>query len=222
MSTSNDLRELYDALLSAHGHRAWWPGDTPFEVMVGAILTQRTNWRNVEKAIGNLKEAKVLSPRALAELDPLQLQSLIRPAGYYRQKAARVHRLAQWVVERCDGDLDELTDVPTDELRADLLAIRGIGPETADSIMLYALERPVFVVDTYTNRIVVRHGLLDPECGYYELKDLFESVLPADIELFQDYHAQLVEVGKRHCRPKPICNGCPVRRLLGEPLEEYC
>jgi endonuclease-3 related protein len=222
MSTSDNLSELYNVLLSAYGHRAWWPGETPFEVMVGAILTQRTNWRNVEKAILNLKEADVLSPQALAESDLVRLQGLIRSAGYYRQKAARVRRLAEWVMERCGGDLEGLGDIATEDLRADLLSVRGIGPETADSIMLYALERPVFVVDAYTKRIVVRHGLLDPECGYYELKDLFEFALPADVDLFKDYHAHLVEVGKRHCRPRPTCRGCPVRRLLGEPLEEYC
>ncbi len=220
MDLHTRLTELYEALRRAYGHRDWWPGDGPFEVMVGAVLTQRTNWNNVSKAIERLKEAGALSPRPLAAMEPERLQELIRPAGYYRQKAARVRRLARWVMERADGEPARLEDVPTDELREELLALRGIGPETADSILLYALERATFVVDTYTNRILVRHGLLEPRCGYYEMKDLFESVLPPDLDLYRDYHAQLVELGKRHCRSRPRCKGCPARPVLGEPIPD--
>ena len=223
MNTNALLMGLYRALLAAHGPRDWWPGETPFEVMVGAVLTQRTNWGNVEKAIGALKRAGALGPRALAAMEPERLQQLIRPAGYYRQKTARLRALARWLVDRSNGGgLRALERVPTDELHAELLGIRGIGPETADSILLYALGRPTFVVDAYTKRVVVRHGLLDEACGYEELQDLFESSLPDDVELFKDYHAQLVELGKRCCRTTPRCAQCPARPLLGDPLEEHC
>lgn len=213
------LMDIYRALREAFGCRHWWPGDTPFEVMVGAVLTQRTNWRNVAKAIDALKAVGLMSPHAMAQVEVERLQSLIRPAGYYRQKAARLRRLVDWLIERASADVTALEEVATDDLREELLALRGIGPETADSILLYALDRAVFVVDTYTKRVVVRHGLLDAACSYYDLRDLFESNLPADVALYKDYHAQLVEVGKRHCRSVPRCPACPLHPLLGDPIE---
>jgi len=214
------LTDLYNVLREAFGYRDWWPGESPFEIMVGAVLTQRTNWQNVEKAIGRLKEAEALEPRTLAEIEPERLQELIRPAGYYRQKTARLIRLARWAMERTEGELERVKSVPTDELRAELLGLRGIGPETADSILLYALDRLTFVVDTYTNRVLVRHGLLDPQSGYHEMKDLFESTLPRELELYRDYHAQLVELGKRYCRTTPLCANCPARPVLGKPIPD--
>jgi len=221
MSRDDLLMELYEALLRAFGHRDWWPADTAFEVMVGAVLTQNTNWTNVEKAIDALNGADALRPDALAQMDERQLQALIRPAGYFRQKAARLQRLAAYVVQRAGGDPAGLAQIPTEQLHEELLAIRGIGPETADSILLYALGRPTFVVDTYTMRIAARHGLVHRQCGYFELKDLFESSLPADVDLYRDYHAQLVELGKRHCRRRaPLCEGCAARPVLGEPCLE--
>jgi len=213
------LLGLYDALRDAFGHRDWWPGDSPFEVMVGALLTQNTNWRNVEKAIAALKNADALDPERLVQLPLEDLQTLIRPSGYFRQKSVRLLRLTQWLLERADGRLEALADVPTDELRAELLSLRGIGPETADSILLYAFERPVFVVDTYTMRVAVRHGFVEPECGYDELQYFFSSQLEDDVQMFGDFHGQLVELGKRHCRPKPRCDGCPVLTLLGPPVD---
>ena len=220
------LMRIYEALLAAFGHRNWWPGETPFEVMVGAVLTQNTNWTNVEKAIANLKRSGVLSAAALSELDTSELQDLIRPAGYYRQKAGRIRRLARWVAERGADDacaIAALRAASTDELRQGLLALNGIGPETADSMLLYALEKPVFVVDAYTVRIMSRHGLVDPEVGYEEVQAVFEDGLERDVELFKDYHAQLVEVGKRYCRRRsPRCERCPLRGVLGDPvLEEW-
>ncbi|MCD6415485.1 MAG: endonuclease III domain-containing protein [Planctomycetes bacterium] len=214
------LMGLYEALRREFGPREWWPADTPFEVMVGAILTQRTNWQNVEKAMERLRAAGALDVRTLAGMSPEQMHELVRPAGYYRQKSARLSRLARWFWERAEGDPQRLATRPTDDLREELLSLRGIGPETADSILLYALERPSFVVDSYTNRAVVRHGLLEPGCGYYELKELFEANLPADIDLYQDYHAQLVELGKRFCGTRPRCAGCPARAILGEPIPD--
>lgn len=220
MDLTETLVDLYEALRRAYGYRNWWPGDGPFEVMAGAILTQRTNWGNVEKALDALKEKDALNPERMARMAPEDLQDLVRPAGYYRQKSARLQRLCRWLLDRCGGRVAELERVPTDELREELLAIRGIGPETADSMLLYALDRLTFVVDTYTTRIVVRHGLLDAGAGYYELKDLFEAHLPQELDLYRDYHAQLVELGKRRCRPTPKCRGCPARPVLGEPLED--
>jgi endonuclease-3 related protein len=188
--------------------------------MVGAILTQNTNWSNVEKAIAGLKREGALSPQALAQMTPERLQQTIRSAGYFRQKSVRLQRLAQWVMERAGGDLNSLDGTPTEDLREELLALRGIGPETADSILLYALDRPTFVVDTYTKRVVLRHQLLDEECTYHDLKELFEDALPADLELLRDYHAQIVELGKRYCRPRPRCAGCPAAAALGAPVLE--
>jgi len=220
LTPDNLLEELYRALRAAFGHRAWWPGDTPLEIMVGAVLTQRTNWRNVEKAIAALKQAGALDARVLAEMPSERLQDLIRTAGYYRQKSARLVRLAAWLVESADGSPDGLRNVSTDRLRAELLSLNGIGPETADSILLYALDRPLFVVDAYTMRVLARHELVYPDCGYAELQDFCASQLPEDVELYKDYHAQFVELGKRCCRPRPLCASCPARPVLGEPLLE--
>jgi len=212
--------KIYRTLRQAFGHRGWWPGETPFEVMVGAVLTQRTNWGNVEKAIANLRDAGLMAPDALARTEPERLQALVRPAGYYRQKTARLLRLVTWLMDRAGGDIEALREVPTDELRAELLALSGIGPETADSILLYAFGRATFVVDAYTKRIMARHELIDSACTYDELKDFFESNLPADVELFKDYHAQLVELGKRYCRTVPLCGTCPLHPLLGDPVRD--
>jgi len=221
VNLNSRLREIYDALREEFGHRSWWPGDGPFEVMVGAILTQNTNWDNVETAIDNLKERDVLNPPAILNVEQEDLQDLVRPAGYYRQKAARVKRLSQWLMDNCDGAVELLQKWPRDELRKELVSIRGVGPETADSIMLYALDKPVFVVDTYTLRVTTRHGLIERNCTYYDLQNLFQDHLPEDLDLYRDFHAQLVEVGKRYCRPTPKCQNCPVRTVLGEPdLEE--
>ncbi len=220
MDLARKLTELYHALRERFGDRHWWPGETPFEVMVGAILTQRTNWANARKAIANLREAGALEPRVLASLELERLRELVRPAGYFRQKSARLARLANWLVQRGEGTVEALAAVPTARLREELLALRGIGPETADSILLYALERPVFVVDAYTMRVVVRHGLLDPGAGYYELRELFTASLPRHVALYKDFHAQLVELGKRFCRSRPRCEGCPARPALGEPIPD--
>ncbi len=220
MDLNSLLMELYRALREEFGYRDWWPGEGAFEIMTGAILTQRTNWGNVEKALDALREEGVLEPAAVANITMERLRQLVRPAGYYRQKSARLRRLAQWLLQRTEGDPGALEHVPTDELREELLSLRGIGPETADSILLYALDRRTFVVDTYTKRILARHELVDPDSGYYELKEFFEAHLPADLELYGDYHAQLVELGKRYCRPSPRCSNCPARPVLGEPTPD--
>jgi endonuclease-3 related protein len=210
---AEQLKEIYDLLLKRFGPQKWWPGDTPFEVIVGAILTQNTNWTNVEKAIANLKKAKVLSPNELHKLDIKQLAELIRPAGYYNIKAKRLKNFLDWLFENYSGKLENLENVPTAELRQQLLSIKGIGPETADSILLYALNRPVFVVDAYTARICSRHHLIDEGADYHQIQELFESNLPADVRLFNEYHALLVRLGKDFCRPSPKCDGCPLNHL---------
>ena len=219
--SSQALTELYDALRAAFGHRAWWPAETPWEMMAGAILTQNTNWKNVERAIENLKAAEAMAARPILKMPEPGLQELIRPAGYFRQKGARLRRLAQWWIEEMNEDVEAFRSADVHDLRASLLAIKGIGPETADSIVLYAAELATFVVDTYTARVCVRHGLMEPGASYEDIQSLFEYALPRDVALYQDYHAQLVEVGKNYCRKRPKCAGCPVRGVLGEALAEF-
>ena len=177
---------------------------------MGAILTQNTNWANVEKAINNLKCANALEARVLLAMPAEQLEDLIRPAGYYRIKAKRLTNFLAWLSENGDGHLENLAQRNTYNLREDLLAISGIGPETADSILLYAFNRPIFVVDTYTARLATRHGLIEPPFDYHELQDLFQSNLPQDTQLFNEYHALIVRIGKNFCKPKPKCHTCPL------------
>lgn len=215
------LTEIYQLLFDHFGFQHWWPGESQFEIITGAILTQNTNWANVEKAIGNLKSAHLLTPEKLHRLDIPQLARLIRPAGYYNIKANRLKSFVNWLFENYDGQLMNLENVDTGRLRAELLAIKGIGPETADSILLYAIGRPVFVVDAYTARVAVRHGLIEPEADYEQLRDLFQSNLPPDTNLFNEYHALLVKVGKEFCMPKARCSRCPLEKLPHSLKAEY-
>lgn len=205
--------EIYEHLFRAFGPQHWWPGETRFEIIVGAILTQNTSWANVAKAIANLKEARLLDPDRLHALDLAELEPLIRPAGYFRLKAKRLRNFTQWLIDNYQGRLDALDAIETHRLREELLGISGIGPETADSIVLYALDRPVFVVDTYTARVAVRHGLIEPDIDYTQLQCLFESSLEPDVRLFNEFHALLVHVGKDFCKPKPRCAACPLNDL---------
>ncbi len=211
--SSKQLTEIYRLLYDEFGPQNWWPGETRFEIITGAVLTQNTSWANVEKAIKNLKSAECLTPEKLHRLDTERLADLIRPAGYFNVKAKRMKNFLNWLFENYNGKLTDLEDINTDRLRAELLAVKGIGRETADSILLYAFERPVFVVDAYTARVVFRHELIDPEADYEQLRELFESSLPADTRLFNEYHALLVRVGKEFCRPKARCTGCPLEKL---------
>jgi endonuclease III related protein len=202
------------------GHQGWWPGETPFEVCVGAILTQNTNWGNVEKAMANLKAARVLEPRKLFALEERELARLIRPAGYFNVKARRLRAFLQVLVEECDASLDRLFMGELAAVRERLLAIKGIGPETADSMLLYAGGHHSFVVDAYTRRIFQRHGWCGAEADYHAVKALCESALDRErgtgrLDHWQDYHAQLVMVGKHFCRPRgPLCEKCPLQPLL--------
>ncbi len=210
---SKQLTEIYQLLFDRFGPQHWWPGQTQFEIVTGAILTQNTNWANVEKAIANLKAADLLTPEKLHHLDVSQLAELIRPAGYYNIKAKRLKNFINWLFENYDGMLTNLECLDTDQLRVELLAVRGVGRETADSILLYAFDRAIFVVDAYTARIAFRHQLIEPDADYERLRELFQSNLPQDIQLFNEYHALLVKLGKEFCKPKARCPGCPLEKL---------
>jgi endonuclease-3 related protein len=207
------LNRIYQLLLERFGPQHWWPGDTPFEIIVGAILTQNTNWGNVEKAIANLKSADCLTPEKLHHLELAPLAQLIRPAGYFNIKAKRLKSFVSWLFRNYDGDIRNLESLRTEELRDQLLAVKGIGHETADSILLYALARPIFVVDAYTARTAIRHGLIEPGADYEQLRELFQSNLAEDVQIFNEYHALLVRLGKQFCKPKALCPGCPLESL---------
>lgn len=212
--TKDQLPLIYRRLRRAHGHLGWWPGDTRLEIIVGAILTQNTAWRNVEQAIEALKEGRMLSLRGLRRTDLGALERAVRPSRYFRQKARKLKAFIAYLDRTHGGSLAAMGRMPTDELRRQLLGVWGIGPETADSILLYAFDRPVFVVDAYTKRILVRHGWLEPSCTYEQMRAFFEAGLPADPALYNDFHAQIVIAGKDYCRPAPRCGECPLRALL--------
>ena len=222
--TARALRRAYELMRAHFGHQHWWPGETPFEVCVGAILTQNTAWSNVERAIANLKAARVLSPERLSALREARLAEWIRPTGYFNVKARRLRSFLRVLLEAHGGDLDRLFAGETSTVRERLLAVDGIGPETADSMLLYAGGHHSFVIDAYTKRIFLRHKWCGPEADYDDLKGLCEASLnPAayfakyavQLDYWQDYHAQLVMVGKHFCRPgEPLCNGCPLQSLL--------
>ncbi len=212
MSTEK-LMEIYQLLYERYGCQHWWPGHSRFEIIVGAILTQNTNWGNVEKAIKNLKAAKSLTAEKLYEMDISSLAEMIRPAGYYNIKAGRLKNFLEWLFKEHDGDLNRLEDTDPETLRQAFLQIKGVGPETADSIVLYAFDKPVFVVDAYTCRIMGRHGLIEDGADYEQVRDFFQSYLDRNVKLFNEYHALLVRLGKEYCRPKAKCDGCPLEKL---------
>lgn len=211
MVSRKRLLSIYEKLHQEFGPRHWWPADTPFEVIIGAILTQNTAWSNVEKAIANLKRANLLNPAALNRVGTNRLAALIRPAGYYNIKAKRLKNFLKHLFRNFNGDLNKLLRLPTKALREGLLSVNGIGPETADSILLYAAKRPVFVIDAYTKRALLRHKIVTPGAGYDYMQSLFMNSLPNRIKLFNEYHALIVELGKRYCKKKPLCRLCPLQ-----------
>lgn len=215
MNTKDQLICMYRALNRSFGPLHWWPGDTPFEVAVGAILTQNTNWANVQKAIGRIKAREALEPAVLYGLEDEELQELIRPSGYYRVKAQRLKAFLSALCGDFGGDLAAMLSGDPGEARRRLLAISGIGEETADSILLYAAGKPVFVVDAYTRRILERHGILKGRASYGDIQRLFMDALPPDADLYNQYHALVVETGKRFCRKEPQCGKCPLRGIPG-------
>lgn len=210
MNYKNSLIEIFFKLYSFYGHQKWWPGDTPFEIAIGAILTQNTNWSNVQKAIENLKKEGILSPEGLNKTSDNKLSQLIKPSGYYNVKTKRIRAFLDFLFDYCHGNLNIIEDEETSKLRGLLLSIYGIGPETADSILLYALKKPVFVVDAYTKRVLARHNILNHNASYEEYQNLFHNELVRDVQLYNEYHALFVKVGKDYCKPKPLCAGCPL------------
>lgn len=209
-STGRKLMNMFDLMLDHFGPQHWWPGETAIEIMIGAVLTQNTNWTNVEKAIDNLKREGFLSVESIHTLSTPLLARCIRSAGYYNIKAARLKNLIGFIRERYHGDIASLLEEDTDDLRKGLLSVSGVGPETADSILLYAANRPVFVIDAYTYRIMNRHGLAGEQVAYEDLQELFMDNLPGDEALFNEFHALIVRTGKQYCRRSPLCNACPL------------
>jgi len=209
------LHKYFLALFEAHGPQHWWPGRSRFEIIVGAILTQNTSWTNVETAIANLRRARLLTPPALRAIPVAKLASLIRPSGYFRQKAKKLKAFVDFLFVDYGGSLSRMFRTPTVALREQLLAVHGIGQETADSILLYAGEHPVFVIDAYTRRILERHALTGLKRSYEDLRSLFETTLPRDPQLFNEYHALIVHTGKNFCRKSVAhCNECPLKPFL--------
>lgn len=217
--SEQQLRNMYAALLDAYGTRKWWPAETAFEVVVGAFLTQATAWRSVERSIANLRDAGMLTVEAIRGISEEPLRELIRPSGFVQRKAASIKTFVQFLDERYGGSLNQMSEAPTAELRTQLLALPGVGPETADAILLYALEHPVFVVDEYLRRVVTRHELLPANARYANLQSLGDGAIasPTREETARhanELHALIVEVGKRHCGTTPQCEGCPLQPFL--------
>jgi endonuclease III related protein len=211
------LLRLYRALLARHGPQGWWPARSPFEVAVGAILTQHTAWTGAARAVAALRAHGLLTPRRLADRDVSALGTLVRPAGTYRLKARRLLDFTRWLLDRFGGDFRALRRAPLGALRREVLAVPGLGPETADAILLYAAERPVFVADAYTRRVLARHRLLRRDAGYEQTRTFLEAHLPSDPALFNEFHALLVAVAKTHCRTIPRCATCPLAYDLAAP-----
>ena len=207
------LHSIYNKLYSYFGAQYWWPADSPFEVIIGAILTQNTNWLNVEKAINNLKKHRLLNPDKLYRLSQRRLASLIVPAGYYNIKAKRLKNFLGLFMHTYHGNLKQMSLLNTQSLRCQLLSVNGIGQETADSILLYAFKKPIFVIDAYTRRILTQHRFIKEDATYEEIQNLFMQNLKNDVKLFNEYHALLVKLGKDFClKNKARCSGCPLRK----------
>jgi endonuclease-3 related protein len=207
---SNKLLAVYKTLQKTYGPQGWWPADTPFETIVGAILTQNTAWANVEKAISNLKMAGVLSAEKMRRIDLKKLARLIRPAGYYNIKAKRLKNFISFFYSKYNGSIGNLSSENPEKLRKALLSVNGIGPETCDSIMLYALGKRIFVIDAYTKRIFSRHSFFKASADYHAIQKYFMDNLPKNIKLYNEYHALVVRLAKDFCRTKPACDKCPL------------
>ena len=211
MDTKQRINHLYSSLYGYYGAQNWWPAESELECILGTILTQNTTWKNVEKAINQLKQQGLISIERLNSISTDNLAQIIKSSGYYNQKAIKIKNFISFLNEHYSGNLDEMLGEEVYTLREKLLSIKGIGPETADSIILYAAKKPAFVIDAYTYRILSRHGLVAEDSSYQEMQDLFMDSLPDDPQLFNDYHALIVKVGKEHCKKKsPVCNGCPL------------
>lgn len=219
MSSTLSLRAVYQRLHRRYGPQHWWPGDTPFEIMVGAVLTQNTAWINVERAIANLIAAHALDPQHILDLPPERLAELIRPSGYFNVKARRLQNFCRWLLER--GGFEALNQLDTATLRREVLSVNGVGPETADDIVLYAFERPVFVIDAYTYRLFTRLGLATGDEKYEELRAFFERKLPREVKLFNEYHALIVRHAKDVCKTRPLCGDCCLKNLCPSAQQRH-
>jgi len=206
----NKLVKIYRRLYRTFGPQHWWPGDSPFEIAIGAILTQNTNWGNVEKAIENLKRVNALNVKNIQEMKAERLASLIKPAGYFNIKAKRLKAFMAFLMNEYHGSMEKMRREEMKTLRTKLLNVHGIGPETADSILLYALDKPAFVIDAYTKRALSRHNIIRYEDSYQSIQNLFHSRLKSKTKLYNEYHALFVRLGKTYCRKKPICEECPL------------
>ncbi len=221
-SVSQALLNIYHRLMAHYGRQYWWPAQEPFEIIVGAILTQSAAWGNVEKAIANLKSATALSPEALRQLTLPEVAVLIHPCGYYNAKALKLKSFAHWLGEYYNDDLNKLFTNNTNLLRQQLLSVHGIGQETADSIILYAANKPIFVIDAYTRRIINRIGLAPDSNNYTAYQNLFMRNLPADAQLFNEYHALMVCLGKSVCRNHPFCHQCCLNSICHFHINTLC
>ena len=201
--------QIYNKLLNHFGKQYWWPAETRFEVIIGAFLTQQTNWKNVELSIKNLKNKKLLDPKSLSTAPPSHVEALIRQSGFYRQKTKRIIKFSQYLITNYDGSLDTFFNRPKKQIRRELLSLEGIGPETADSILLYAADMLSFPIDAYTIRLYGRLGI--KELQYRNLKEFFESRLPRDLETYKELHALIDMLGKTYCKTKPLCHTCPIK-----------
>lgn len=210
MKNTERIKDFYTSLLNHYGPQKWWPAENELECILGAILTQNTSWKNAEKAIINLKKSGCMSLETLKKISLERLSYLIKPSGFYNQKATRIKDIVHFILKNYEGSLKKMKSENGDSLRQKLLSINGIGPETADSILLYAFEKPFFVVDRYTYRLLRRHRLIHDDIHYSEIQDLFTSSLEKKTKLFNEYHALIVKLGKEHCRKKPHCSGCPL------------
>jgi endonuclease-3 related protein len=214
MSSTKNLLKIYRALDRYFGDLQWWPAEEPFEVIIGAILTQNTNWKNVEKAIRNLKKEKYLDPEKLYRARIGRLETLIRPSGYYRVKARRLKKFLEFLFSEYRGQVESMFAEDWRKLRIKLLTVNGIGEETADSILLYAGHKPVFVVDQYTRRIFTRHGVIDGKENYQEIQRIIMSRFPVDVSMYNQYHALIVNTGKQFCKKDALCTECPLGRMM--------
>jgi endonuclease III related protein len=213
MANQENLLAIYKILFSEYGNRNWWPADTPFEVIIGAILTQNVSWNNVEKAINNLKNEEILTPEKLHKTEVSKIALLIKPSRFYNQKARKIKNFMSFFIDKYEGNISKMSKDDTIILRKNLLQIPGLGEETVDSILLYACDKPIFVVDAYTKRIFSRYGIIDDDSTYGITQAFFMENLPGDIELYNDFHAQIVHLGNKICKTHPKCEYCPIRKI---------
>ena len=206
--------EMYKTLRRSFGYLDWWPGESEDEIVIGAILTQRTSWKNVELALDALKNKNMLDIRRMSCADVLEIEEAIKPSGFYRQKAIKLKNISSYIIDRY-GSLTRLFNKDLEELREELLSINGIGMETADAILLYAANKRIFVIDAYTKRIMNRMYGIDSRIKYEDLQKIMENGTKRDIQVYKEFHAQFVELGKRNCRKQPLCRGCPLEKWCG-------